>query len=84
MIDILYFARLREVIGRAHERLELPSGVDSIAKLVALLRARGDPWATALGGRQPVLTAVNQQIAHPETPVRDGDEIALFPPVTGG
>lgn len=84
MIDILYFARLREGIGRARERLELPRGVDSIGDLMAHLRARGEPWATALAGTQPVLTAVNQEIAHPGTPVRDGDEVALFPPVTGG
>ncbi|MFY9975646.1 MAG: molybdopterin converting factor subunit 1 [Chromatiaceae bacterium] len=84
MIEILYFARLRERLGRARERIALPTGVATAGDLVAHLRGRGDPWAASLGAGEMVLIAVNQEMARPETPVKDGDEVALFPPVTGG
>ena len=84
MIDILYFARLRERLGRAGERIELPAGVATAGDLVAHLRGRGGNWAGSLGEGETVLIAVNQEMARPETPVQDGDEVALFPPVTGG
>ncbi|MGE5154392.1 MAG: molybdopterin converting factor subunit 1 [Bdellovibrio bacteriovorus] len=84
MIDILYFARLRERLGRARERIELPPQVITAADLVAHLRAREGVWAQSLGGEEPILIAVNQELARPESPIRDGDEVALFPPVTGG
>jgi sulfur-carrier protein len=84
MIDILYFARLREILGETQERLSLPEGVSSIADLLEHLRTRGEPWTTTLGENESVLTAVNQEIARPDTPIQDGDEIAIFPPVTGG
>jgi sulfur-carrier protein len=84
MIDILYFARLRERLGTARERIEPPPGVVTVADLVACLRSRGGSWADALGEGERLMMAVNQELAHPQTPVRDGDEVALFPPVTGG
>lgn len=84
MIDILYFARLRERLGTARERIEPQPGVATAAELVACLRARGGTWADALDERERLLIAVNQELAHADTPVRDGDEVALFPPVTGG
>lgn len=84
MIDVLYFARLRERLGCARERVEIPRGVANAADLVAHLRERGGVWAESLGAGESVLIAVNQAMARPETPIRDGDEVALFPPVTGG
>lgn len=84
MIRILYFARLRESLGVAEERLALPPEVAVAADLVAYLRRRGEPWTAALGEDGRVLIAVNQSLAQPQAPVRDGDEVALFPPVTGG
>lgn len=83
MIRILYFARLREELGRAGDEIE-PGGLVTVADVVNALCQRGDPWAVALGEGQTVLAAVNQEMARPETPVRDGDEVAFFPPVTGG
>jgi sulfur-carrier protein len=83
MIRVLYFASLREAVGTDAE--ELPAAhAGSVAAIRALLRARGGAWAAALAEDRRVLAAVNQQMARPETPVADGDELAFFPPVTGG
>ncbi|WP_295400113.1 molybdopterin converting factor subunit 1 [uncultured Thiocystis sp.] len=84
MIKILYFARLRERLGCQEERLDLPAGVGTIADLLAHLRARGGLWAEALGEGERFMSAVNQEIVQPGTSIRDGDEVAFFPPVTGG
>lgn len=84
MIRILYFARLRERLGRAEEHLALPVGVGTVADLLAHLRTREGQWAETLGEGETLMTAVNQGLARPHTPIGDGDEIAIFPPVTGG
>jgi sulfur-carrier protein len=82
-VRLLYFASLREQLGTAQEELELPAGVETLAALRATLEARGGKWASALAGKR-VRMAVNQAMADGEMRVSDGDEIALFPPVTGG
>lgn len=84
MITLLYFARLRESLGQSREALDLPAGVSDVSGLLAFLRARGSQWETALASGRALRIAVNQTMASGETHVRDGDEIALFPPVTGG
>jgi molybdopterin synthase sulfur carrier subunit len=84
MITILYFARLREVLGTAREELTLPRSVVDIAGLRSALVSRGGAWADALGGSRRIRAAVNQQMAGDDTAIRDGDEVAFFPPVTGG
>jgi sulfur-carrier protein len=84
VIRVCYFASLREQLGLAEEPLELPSGVADVASLRARLRARGGVWAEALAESRPVLCAVNQVMARPDRAVADGDEVAFFPPVTGG
>ncbi|MEW6313314.1 MAG: molybdopterin converting factor subunit 1 [Pseudomonadota bacterium] len=84
MIRVLYFAALREAVGRGEEALKLPEGVANVAALRAWLRARGEPWSAALAEERPVRAAVNQDMAGAESVVRDGDEVAFFPPVTGG
>ncbi len=83
-VEILYFASLRERLGCDRERLDLPEGVDDLAALIDFLRQRGGDWAEVLGGEQPVLMAINQEMAKPDDAIADGDEIGLFPPVTGG
>jgi molybdopterin synthase sulfur carrier subunit len=82
MIRVLYFASLRERLGRDAEEIEGPA--DSVAELLAVLRARGGAYSAALGERETVLVARNQEMAHLDTPIADGDEIGIFPPVTGG
>jgi len=83
-LTLVYLARLREAFGIAGERVELPAGVTSVGSLRAWLAARGGSWATELAPGRAVRIAVNHDLARPDTPVRAGDEVALFPPVTGG
>lgn len=82
-ITILYFASLREALGREHEVLDLPAGEATVGTLRATLCARGGAWE-ALAAGKAVRAAVNQVLARPETALADGDELAFFPPVTGG
>lgn len=84
MITVLYFARLREALGKTTEQIALPAGVNDLESLRVLLRQRGGAWADELGDQKLFRAAVNQDMARGDTPVRDGDEIAFFPPVTGG
>lgn len=84
VVRIMYFARLREVLGKAEEELVIPDGVSTIGELTAFLRARGDHWATELGVGKAVRVAVDLDMANVDTPVSGGQEIAFFPPVTGG
>jgi sulfur-carrier protein len=84
MLTIRFFARLREEAGVSEQRLALPDGVATVAQMRAWLRASDPQLATALADSLPVRTALNQQMCGPETGLRDGDELAFFPPVTGG
>ncbi len=84
MVTLLYFARLREAFGLSSEQVELPLSVKTVGHLADWLRQRGGPWATELAAGRPVRTAVNQVMAAADSAVKDGDEIAFFPPVTGG
>ncbi|MBK7016622.1 MAG: molybdopterin converting factor subunit 1 [Sulfuritalea sp.] len=82
-IKILFFAGLREALGTGTEALALPAGVATVGGLRDLLAARGEPWA-ALATTKNLRVAVNQQMVGFDTPVKAGDEVAFFPPVTGG
>jgi len=84
MAKILYFASLAETLGLKSEQLELPADCESVAELVALLRARGEPFDSTFDGTTRVLVAVNQEMGDSDMQIRGGDEIAFFPPVTGG
>lgn len=84
MIRILYFASLRERLGRDAEQLELPVGVTDVAGLLTFLSERGGVWGEALDAGETVLVARNQEMAGMDTAIVDGDEVGLFPPVTGG
>ncbi len=81
---VLYFAWLRERMGRADEALDLPPGVTTVAALLDWLRARDAQGAVAFATPGLIRAAVNQVFATPATPVAPGDEVAFFPPVTGG
>ena len=84
MIRILYFARLREQLGLAEETFACPSQIETVADLLVHLRGRGGVWAETLSEDKRLMMAVNQEIVRPEAPIRDGDEVGIFPPVTGG
>ena len=81
---VLFFASLAEALDSRGEEIELPAGCSTGADLVALLRARGEPWDSALGGDTPVLIAINQEMSEIGAAIENHDEIAFFPPVTGG
>lgn len=83
MVTLLYFASLREALGVSREQYSL-GDLSTVEKLVDSLRARGDRWAEAFASGKPWRVAVNQQMANPATAVKAGDEVAFFPPVTGG
>lgn len=84
MVTILYFAWVKERMNRAEEKLDLPAGITTIATLAAHLSARDPNGARAFAEPALIRAAVNQDFATPDTPVNDGDEVAFFPPVTGG
>jgi molybdopterin synthase sulfur carrier subunit len=83
-LKIVFFARLREDLGTGAEQLTLPRDVSTVASLREHLAARGGNWAVALAQGKAVRVAVNREMAQPGTPVKPGDEVAFFPPVTGG
>jgi molybdopterin synthase sulfur carrier subunit len=82
-LRILYFARLREELGRSAEEIAIDSEVDSVAAVASRLAGRGGAWQR-LSLESNVRVAVNQEMADAMTPVKAGDEVAFFPPVTGG
>jgi molybdopterin synthase sulfur carrier subunit len=84
VIKLLYFAGLREAVGMPAESMALPPGVGTVAALRAHLVTRGGKWAEHFAPNRNVRAAVNQDMAVPEAAVSDGDEVAFFPPVTGG
>ena len=84
MVTVLYFARLREALGQGSEQIALPASVRDLEGLRALLIARGGAWEQELAPGKPVRVAVNQTMAVGDAQVNDGDEVAFFPPVTGG
>jgi molybdopterin synthase sulfur carrier subunit len=83
-VRLLYFAWLRAKIGAAEEELALPVQVRDVAGLLDWLKSRGGGYAEALQDLKTVRVAVNQDYVGPEHRVRDSDEVAIFPPVTGG
>jgi molybdopterin synthase sulfur carrier subunit len=83
-LTILYFAWVREKIGAAEEGMPLPGGVRTVAALIEHLAGRDAAHAAAFGHRKSVRCAVNQEFAPVTTELHPGDEVAFFPPVTGG
>jgi molybdopterin synthase sulfur carrier subunit len=81
-LNLRYFASIREALGLDAEVVDA-TGVD-VAALLAQLRARGGAYAEVLAESRPVRAAVNQVMALPDTPLSEGAEVGLFPPVTGG
>ncbi len=83
MINVLFFARVRDQLGVSEAQLELPEGEVNVGLIRSLLQQKGEPFESVLSDSD-ILVAVNQEMATLETTVEDGDELAFFPPVTGG
>ena len=83
-IELRYFASVREQVGLAAETVDLPAGVATVGDVRAWLVARGGAWGTALAEGRALRMAHDQVMCAPATVVRDGGEVAFFPPVTGG
>ena len=85
-VNVVYLARLRESFERGAETLPFPTDVDpiTVADILATLMARGGVWAAELAPGRAVRVAVNYAMTSRDAPVHPGDEVALFPPVTGG
>ncbi|WP_296058934.1 molybdopterin converting factor subunit 1 [uncultured Amphritea sp.] len=84
MLTLCYFASLRDVLGVDREAVELPEQVQTVSDLMVHLgNLRGDKWQSALASKL-ICTAVNQEICSSDKLITPGDEVAFFPPVTGG
>ena len=83
-IELRFFASVREALGLAQERIELPETVRTVGQVREHLAARGGAWAEALGPQRALRMAFNHVMCAPETPIQPGGEVAFFPPVTGG
>ena len=83
-VRLLFFAGLREQLGSAGEEIELPASVTTLGGIREHLRARGGNYERVFSGKALVRMAINQEMAQTAAPVKPGDEVAFFPPVTGG
>jgi len=84
MLTLVYFARFREALGKDQEQFALSEGVKTVAQLIdQLVAERGSDWEAVLKAPN-LLVAVNQEMVDAQQVIQDGDEIAFFPPVTGG
>jgi molybdopterin synthase sulfur carrier subunit len=83
VIRVLFFARIRDQLDCSGLELEWADCPDNLDALQAYLCARGDAWREALAGDN-VIRAINQSVVEGSPPLSDGDEVAFFPPVTGG
>jgi len=81
---VLYFAWVKQRVGLGEEEIAPPASVQDVAGLIAWLSERSPGHAAAFAQAKQIRAAVNQEFAGPEAPVKAGDEIAFFPPVTGG
>jgi len=84
MIKIKYFASLSEYLDLKSEELPYSDEFNTAKDIINQLVDRGDTWKHAFSGENKILVAVNQEICEHDVAVRDGDEVAFFPPVTGG
>ncbi|MCG0996248.1 molybdopterin converting factor subunit 1 [Acetobacter indonesiensis] len=83
-VTILYFASLREQLGREHEDVALTDGQVPVQTLVADLRNRDKAFDGVFAAMPRIRVAINQELASFQDTVKEGDEVAFFPPMTGG
>lgn len=83
VISVLYFARIKDALGLERESLKLERPIETVNDLIQYLSQRGAAWQDSLNNGK-VLIAVNQEVCGIEESLKNGDEVAFFPPVTGG
>jgi molybdopterin synthase sulfur carrier subunit len=83
-VKILYFAWVREKVGKAEESLDLPAGVETAQQLMAWLKNRGPEYAEAFARAEVILVALDRRHVKPTASIAGAREVAFFPPVTGG
>ena len=83
-MKILYFARLRQIIGRGQEDIDVPTDVKTVSALIDFLKGRDEGIATAFADMRTLKVAINQSYASFDSSLAGATEVAFFPPVTGG
>ncbi|MEH6660951.1 MAG: molybdopterin converting factor subunit 1 [Parasphingorhabdus sp.] len=83
-LDIVYFAWVRERLGIGQEQVQLADGIETIDDVLAMLVARGDVYADIFADNAKLRFALDQDYGVPATPIGSAQELAIFPPVTGG
>ena len=79
-VKVLYFASLRDKIGKPGEMIDIPGDASTLAGVREALVVRGEPWNSAFKNLRRIRGAVNQEMAEDDAAVKDGDEVAFFPP----
>ncbi len=83
-MKILYFARLRQIIGRGQDEIDVPASIESVHALVDFLKARDEGLTEAFADLRSLKVAINQKHASLDASLAGATEVAFFPPVTGG
>jgi sulfur-carrier protein len=83
-VKLLYFAWVRERVGKTHEEISPPAGVRTVAELMEWLAGRGEEYAHAFANRKLIRAAIDRSHVRPDTAIANAREIAFFPPMTGG
>lgn len=83
-IKVLYFARIKEAVNYSTEEIDLPADILTITALKNWLALRGEVWANLFDGKQVVRAAINHTLVDDLATIQTNDEVAFFPPVTGG
>lgn len=83
-MKLVYFAWVRQKVGRGEETVDVPASTKTVGELAAWLRAKGGGYAEAFADLRRLRAAVNQEHTNFDAAIKAGDEVAFFPPVTGG
>jgi len=83
-MKLLYFAWVRERLGKAEEQVELPAGIATVGELMAWLAERDEQYAHAFENARVIRAAIDHRHVRPDAPIAGAAEIAFFPPMTGG
>lgn len=83
-MKLLYFARVKQIVGKGEEEVELPAGIATVSALIEWLKGRDEGYAHAFADLRVVRAAINQAHVQLDAPLEGAHEIAFFPPVTGG